>query len=393
MKLIDFKKIRDEYIRQNGVPDEPDFSSGRPDYILLFIILALLSVGVIMVFSASPTLGMRTGNGLYYLIERHILSIIIGFAAMVVGLRVNYLYLKKWAGISIVATILLLMALFVPSLGRSAGGAARWLDISLLSFQPSEIAKIIVVIFLAAVFSSYREDKDDILKTLFLALVPVMAIALLVLKQPDLGTTLVIIDTTFILLFVKGIDGRILWGMAAAGMTGIAVLSLTSAYRFKRLIAFLDPWKQRQGAGFHIIQSLLAIGSGGLFGVGLGASRQKFFYLPQQYTDFIFSILCEELGLIGGLGVVILFALFVIRGIRIARFSNDPFGQFLAAGIVSWIGLQAMINIYVVTGLLPTTGIPLPFISFGGTSIVVTLYATGVLLNISKSSAMPGEKK
>lgn len=392
MKLIDLKKFKETYLDQRADEAPPAFAAGSPDYVLLFIIIALVAAGLIMVFSASPSLGMQTGDSLYYL-KKHIMSLLIGFAAMVLGLRMNYAYLKKWAPLCLLGITLLLSAVFIPGFGRSAGGAVRWLYISVLSFQPSEIAKMIVVIFLASVLSSYDRERESALKILSLALFPVALIAVLVLNQPDLGTTIVIIATTFIMLFVGGINPRYLWGMAIAGAAGVAALSVTSAYRFKRLLAFLDPWEQPRGMGFHIIQSLLAIGSGGLFGTGLGGSRQKFFYLPQHYTDFIFSILSEELGFFGAAGVVILFVLFVIRGIRIARFADNAFGSYLAAGIVSWIGLQAMINLCVVTGMLPTTGIPLPFISFGGTSLVITLYSMGVLLNISKSAAMPGEVK
>jgi cell division protein FtsW len=361
-----------------------DARGGRPDYILLFVLMALLSVGFIMVFSASPTLGLKLGDSFYYL-RRHFLYLLIGFAAMAVGLRVDYHYLKKWSTPAMFGAILLLFALYIPGLGRTIGGAVRWLDLTIISFQPSELAKIVVILFLASLFSSWHGERGTMPKVLLVALAPVLLVAFLVLKQPDLGTTLVIIGTTFFMLFIAGVGHKLLLSIAFGGAGLTALLIFNSAYRLRRISAFFDPWRAPFDVGFHIIQSLLAIGSGGIFGLGLGASKQKFFYLPQHYTDFIFSILSEELGFLGAFGVVFLFVLFVIRGIRIARFAKDDFGVLLAGGIVSWIALQAVINLYVVTGLFPTTGIPLPFISFGGTALVVTLYSAGVLLNISKT--------
>jgi len=356
----------------------------KPDYVLLFILLALLSIGFVMVFSSSPTLALRFGDSYMYL-RRHIFHLAIGFVALIFGLQVDYQNLKKWAVPSLFAVFVMLFLIFIPGIGRSIGGAVRWIDLSFVSFQPSEISKMVVVLFLAFIFSSWHGRRDTLLRILLVALAPIVLIALLILKQPDLGTMLVIIGTTFVMLFIAGIDWRYLAFLGATGAGAIAVLSVTTAYRFRRMVAFFNPWESPQDVGFHIIQSLLAIGSGGLFGLGLGASKQKFFYLPQHYTDFIYSILSEELGFLGAFGVIVLFVLFIIRGIRIARFTRDEFGMLLAGGIVAWIGIQAMINLFVVTGLFPTTGIPLPFISFGGTALVVSLYAVGVLLNISRT--------
>jgi len=295
--------------------------------------------------------------------------------------------------LAIIAVISLLFLIFIPGFGRSAGGAVRWMDVFVIAFQPSEIAKIAVILYLASLFSSWDYDKGGIPRFLALSLLPVALIAYLVLKQPDLGTTLVIAGTTFVMFYMGGLKDRYLFFTAVIGSAVFLMLSFTSAYRFRRLIAFVDPWKVPRDAGFHIIQSLLAVGSGGLFGLGLGGSKQKFFYLPQHYTDFIYSILSEELGFIGAVGVIILFVLFVTRGIRIARFAQDEFGRLLAGGIISWIALQALLNLYVVTGMFPVTGIPLPFISFGGTALVVTMFSVGVLLNISKSMIRPSAKE
>ncbi len=358
--------------------------AGAPDYILLFILFALLSVGFLMVFSTSPTLGMRAGD-IYLYLRRHIFYLVIGLSALVFGLRTDYHQLKKAAPFVLSGVFVLLFLLFLPGIGRTVGGSVRWIDISILAFQPSEIAKFAVVLYLAAVLSSWNGLKSEALKIFLIAIVPVFALSLLILKQPDLGTTIVVLGATFALLFISNFDLSYLAAIGVAGLAGVAALSLTSAYRFKRILAFLNPWSSPLDVGFQIIQSLYAVGSGGIFGLGLGGSRQKFFYLPQNYTDFIFSIISEELGFLGACGVIILLLMFIARGIRIAKLSRDNFGALLAGGIVSWIAIQSVMNIYVVTGVFPTTGIPLPFISFGGTALVVTLYSVGVLLNISKN--------
>jgi len=353
------------------------------DFIFLFVVMALVSVGLVMIFSASPTLGLRLGDSYHYL-KRHVAHLAIGMAALLLGMGLDYHYLKKYATPVLLAVTAMLFMVFIPGLGRSVGGAVRWIDVFGFSFQPSEIAKMAIVIYLASVFSSWKAAGREALKIILVALIPVIFISFLVLKQPDLGTTLVMGGTAFIMLFLAGVPWAYLLTLGGLSGAMLVILSLTSGYRMRRIIAFFDPWGSPHTIGFHIIQSLLAIGSGGLFGLGLRGSRQKFFYLPQHYTDFIFSILSEELGFLGALGVVVLFIIFTIRGIRIARFARDEFGCLLAGGIVSWIALQSIINLYVVTGLFPTTGIPLPFISFGGTSLIVTLFAVGVLLNIGR---------
>ncbi len=369
--------------------------NGRPDYILLFILMALLSVGFIMVFSTTPTLGMKIGDSLYYL-KRHGIHLLLGGIALIAGLKFDYANLKKWSNLGLACIIALLFLIFIPGFGRSVGGAVRWVDVSILSFQPSEVAKIVVVLYLASRLSSLNISSEPVPKLLALAVLPVILIAYLVMKQPDLGTTLVLSGTTFAMLYLAGMENRYLLTAAAAGAAVFMILSISSVYRFKRLLAFVDPWKSPLDIGFHIIQSLLAIGSGGLFGLGLGGSKQKFFYLPQHYTDFIFSILSEELGFIGAVGVIILFVLFITRGIRIARGARDDFGRLLAGGIISWIAVQTLLNLFVVTGMFPVTGIPLPFISFGGTALIVTMYSVGVLLNISKTvyqGGVPGDSE
>jgi cell division protein FtsW len=262
-------------------------------------------------------------------------------------------------------------------------GALRWIDLVFFSFQPSEVIKFTMILFLAHLLAKREEMIKDFFGGLVPPLLLVGIVTAIIVLQPDLGTAIAIAGTAFIMLFAAGANLWHLAGIGAIGIGGVVGLTLSSPYRAQRLVAYLNPWKDPHGIGFHIIQSLLAVGSGGLFGAGLGASRQKFFYLPQQFTDFIYAILCEELGFVGGVGVIVLFIIFAARGYRIALMAEDGFRSLLATGLVSWITLQALINMLVVVGLLPTTGIPLPFISYGGTATVVSLFSVGILLNIS----------
>lgn len=350
----------------------------RPDYIILFIVAALLSIGLLMVFSASPTMAMKLGDSLYYL-KRHIMALILGSFALYAGYRTDYFSLRNIPNYLIVASFILLILVFVPGLGVYIGGAKRWVSFGFFNFQPSEIAKLALILYAAKELSS---------KPISSAAIPILgvsiAFALLIFKQPDLGTSIIIMMIMFTMLYLAGIPSKFMLSASFLALAALAVMSIRSTYRMRRFLAYMNPWKDPLGVGFHIIQSLLAVGSGGLLGLGLGNSKQKFFYLPQNYTDFIFAILCEELGLIGAATVIILFFSFVARGMKIVRSAPDAFSMLIASGIVAWIGSQALLNICVVLGIVPTTGIPLPFISYGGTNLVVTMFSVGMLLNISQ---------
>jgi cell division protein FtsW len=335
-----------------------------------------------MVFSASPTMALKLGDSYYY-IKRHILYLLLGFSALYFGLRLDLKLLKKWAGPTLIFSILLLFLVYIPGVGKKLSGAARWIDFGIFSFQPSELIKFTMVLFLASILSKAGEKIKDFFQGLLLPLILLGLVVALIITQPDLGTAVSIAGTAFIMLIAAGAKFPHLAVLGGAGIAAVIALSVSSPYRLRRMIAFINPWKDPQGVGFHIVQSLLAVGSGGLFGLGLGASRQKFFYLPQQFTDFIFAILCEELGFVGGLGVIILYIVFAARGFRIAFMTSDNFNFLLATGLVSWLTVQALMNLMVVVGLLPTTGIPLPFISYGGTATIVSLFSVGILLNIS----------
>jgi len=308
-----------------------------------------------------------------------LLALFVGCLALYAGFKMDLDNLKTWAPYIIAVSVFLLMAVFIPGFGIGRGGASRWIYLGFFSFQPAELAKVALIIFLAKQLST---------KSLSTAILPALGVifltVLLVVREPDLGTSIIIAMISFALFYLAGTPVKHFIALILTSLFGLIVLSVTSPYRMKRLFAFINPWGDPRGKGFHIIQSLIAVGSGGLFGLGLGGSKQKFFYLPQNYTDFIFAIFCEEMGLIGASGIILLYFLFLGRGMRIVRNAPDNFTFLLAGGIVSWIGIQAILNMSVVLGLLPTTGIPLPLISYGGTSLVAALFSIGLLLNVSQ---------
>ncbi|MCU0641537.1 MAG: putative lipid II flippase FtsW [Candidatus Margulisbacteria bacterium] len=353
------------------------------DYLFLFAVIALCAVGLTMIFSASPTMALKLGDTLYF-VKRHLFYLALGLAALYYGFRLDLDNLRKRAVPLMIIAVALLIAVFIPGVGRKVLGASRWIDLGILSFQPSELIKFALVVFLAKWLADHKEQITGLVRGFLPPLFWLGLVSLLIMKQPDMGTNLTIAGAFFVMLFVAGAEAWHLGGLALLGIMAITGLSIAEPYRLRRLLAYLDPWQDPQGIGFHIIQSLLAVGSGGLFGLGLGASRQKFFYLPQQFTDFIFAILCEELGFIGGTAVVGLFLLFAARGFMIALSTRDEFKRYLTVGLVSWLTIQAMINIMVVLGIIPTTGIPLPFISYGGTATIINLFAVGVVLNVSR---------
>lgn len=358
---------------------------GPPDFILFITVVALLGMGLVMVFSSSAiTTSVQFGDAYYYF-KRQLLWALLGIMAMIVLLKLNYLKIKELAVPLMVIAVVCLILVITP-LGTEAKGATRSLGVGSYRFSPSELAKLAMVLFLARIM----EINVDNIKSFTKGILPFLGILAiicgLIMQQPDLGTSFVIAGTIFLMLLVAGARWSHLTAIAASGIALVAAAIALAPYRLERLVAFLDPWKYAQDEGFQTIQSLYALGSGGLFGMGLGMSRQKFFYLPEQHTDFIFAILGEELGFIGVFVVLALFLLFAWRGFRAAIKAPDTFGSLLAAGITTMIIFQAAINIGVVAGALPVTGITLPFISYGGTSLLFTLAGVGLLLNISRYS-------
>jgi cell division protein FtsW len=280
----------------------------------------------------------------------------------------------------------MLALVLIPGIGREVNGSRRWIGVGPLPFAPAELVKLSVIIFTAYGLSRQKERVKEFSKGILPYMIILVIAGGLIMMQPDLGTAISLAGIVFVMIFAAGARMAYMGGLAMGGVAAIILAIILEPYRMSRFLAFWDPWADPQGSGFHIIQGLYAIGSGGLFGLGLGQSKQKFLYLPENHTDFIFAITAEELGFIGAAMVIILFTLFVWRGLKIAVTSQDPFASLLATGITAWVGVQAVINIGVVTGSLPVTGIPLPFISFGGTSLLFTMAGVGILLNISKFS-------
>jgi cell division protein FtsW len=359
--------------------------SRRDAALLLGSIAFLVATGLIMVLSASSVSAFAEYGDSFRFFQRQAAYALVGVVALVVTSRMRYDAWRRLAAPLFVLTLIALGLVLHPAFGVEAYGSSRWFLIGPVSVQPSEIAKLSVVVITAAVLA-WKWDRLDDPGHLAIPLVPAtLACFGLVLLQPDLGTTVILAGTAFLLVFVAGVRMRYLIVTAFVGSAVGTGMIMSADYRRVRLLAFLHPWEDAGNTGYQLIQSLIALGSGGLTGVGLGASRQKWQYVPNAHTDFIFSILGEELGLVGELTVVVAFGALVFAGIRIAAKAPDVFGRLLAAGIVSWLGLQALINLGAVTGLLPITGVPLPFLSYGGSSLVVSLASIGILINIANT--------
>ncbi|MBI6546729.1 MAG: putative lipid II flippase FtsW [Cyanobacteria bacterium NC_groundwater_1444_Ag_S-0.65um_54_12] len=356
----------------------------RWDSTLLLIVLTLALLGFLMILSASaPAAQLYLSDSLFFF-KKHFLWGLVGIAAMALGANLAIDRLKVLARPILVLSAALLVATYLPDLGVAKLGAARWLHLGPFSFQPSEFAKVALVIYLADILSR-KQHQGWTFQDFRQALLPVGGTLGLVMFQPDLGTTLILAASAATMLLCAGTSPFILFACSTFAGLGAAFHVSHTAYQRDRFLAFLDPWAHAKGIGFQIIQSLLAIGSGGILGTGWGQGKQKLFYLPIQHTDFIFAVLAEELGLIGTIGVVLLFLIFAQRGFAIARHGRGMHAQLMAVGLTSSIVFQAFLNIAVVTAAVPTTGVPLPLLSFGGTSLVMTFFAVGLLLSISRT--------
>ncbi|HEX3033235.1 MAG TPA: putative lipid II flippase FtsW [Bacillota bacterium] len=358
-----------------------------PDFMLFCSVLALLTFGLVMVFSASEVSAYYRYNGdIFYYFKKQLLWAAIGVGVMLLFQNYDFWKLRKYVWPTLVVSFILLILVLIPGVGKVVNGAQRWIDLGFTRFQPSEIIKLSLVLFVAHLAAVQRGAIRNVGRGLLPHLAVLAACCLLILAQPDLGTAMAAAGTVYIMLFAAGARGKHLTNLAILGVSAIGLAIALEPYRMSRFLAFMNPFADPKGAGYHIIQSLYAIGSGGFFGVGLGNGMQKHNYLPEQHTDFIFAVINEELGFVGGSLVILLFVLFVWRGLKVAITSPDPFGSMLAVGITSMVALQAVVNMGVVTGSLPITGITLPFISFGGSSLVFTLAGVGILLNISRHS-------
>lgn len=357
-----------------------------PDTLLLLATFLLLGLGLVMVYSSSSIISLYRYNISYYYLRRQVIFAGLGLVVLFVCMRFNYWNWKRFVKPVFLVNFLLLLLVLIPGVGVSRTDAQRWLDLGFTQFQPSDLTKFALVLF-AANYMVVKKDHMQYFKRGLLPILMVTGLAFgLIMLQPDLGTSLTILMTVFILLYGGGARKLHLAGLSLLSIPVVLVLIVVAPYRLARLLSFLNPWADPGGTGWHIIQSLLAIGSGSLVGVGLGASRQKFLYLPEPWTDFIYAIICEELGFIGGAAVIILFLILIWRGFRVAMTAPDLFGQYLALGITTMLAVQISINLGVVLGTLPITGITLPLISYGGTSLTLTLACIGILLNISRYS-------
>lgn len=357
---------------------------GQVDFVLFSIILLLLAIGVVMVYSASSYIALYVYKDSMLFLKKQALWSIIGIAAMCFFMTIDYHKIKRFTVPLMIICIPLLFAVF---LFPGVNGAKRWIMLGPAQFQPSEIVKYVVVLYMAKSLD-YKGEK---VKSFLYGIVPYLLVsgfyAGMILLEKNLSIASVIMIVTLIILFVAGAKASQLFGIVTPSLFLLGVVFIFSeSYRKARLLNFLDPWKDPVGNGYQLIQSLLALGSGGVLGLGLGQSRQKAHYMPEPHTDFIFSIIGEELGLVGCIIIILLFLLFIWRGIKIATNAKDTYGTLLATGITSIISIQAIINIAVVTGSMPVTGVPLPFITYGGSSLVFNMVAMGILLNISRQT-------
>lgn len=357
-----------------------------PDAVIMISTFLILGIGIIMVYSASAVLAFHDYGDSFYYLKRQLLFAVLGIVAMFIAMNTDYWVWKKLAKTGLITAFILLVIVLIPGIGVVRGGARSWLGVASFGIQPSEFMKLAMILFMAKMLSEHQDRITHFAKGLAPALLLLCTAFGLIMLQPDLGTGAVLIGATLLVLYTAGARISHLMYLALIGLVGLVGLIAAAPYRLQRITAFLDPWQDPLGAGYQAIQSLYAIGPGGLVGLGLGMSRQKYSYLPEPQTDFIFSIIAEELGFIGGATVLMLFLLLIWRGMRTAITAPDSFGSLLALGIVGIIAVQVVINIGVVIGLMPVTGITLPLISAGGSSLTLMLTAVGILLNISRYS-------
>ncbi len=352
---------------------------------LVMVTFILLAIGVVMIYSASSIYAWeRLGSSAYFL-KRHLIYLALGLMATLFSMSIDYRLLKKFAKPLLLFSFFLLVLVLLPGVGREIAGAKRWFRILSFSFQPSELAKLSVLIYMAEYLSRKEDNIRDFYRGFMPAVTVLAAFSLLILLQPDLGTAVSIVVVVLMMLFVCGVRLTHLGLVFLLAIPAFYILILSAPYRRVRIAAFLNPWADPKGSGFQIIQSQVALASGGIFGVGLGKSLQKLFYLPAAHTDFIFSIIAEELGLLGAAGVIVLFIIFILQAARIAKNSIDAFGYYLSVGIAAMIGFEVVVNIGVSLGNLPTKGLPLPFISYGGSSLIFDMLSVGLLLNVSRT--------
>ncbi len=361
--------------------------------ILLSLVAALIGIGLLMIYSSSTVYARDAYGDRYFIIRHQLIWLGTGLVAGIVAARIDYHWWQRHSRLFLLAGILLLAAVFIPGLGRSGGGAQRWLQLGGVSFQPAEVVKYLLIIYLADLLSRRQKEITRLCSGFLPPLGVIALLAGLVVIQPDLGTALSLGVIGLLMIYLGG--GRLahLGLLVLASLPVLVLMVIRVGYRMRRILAFIDPWADPQGTGFQIIQSLIALGSGGPTGLGLGESRQKLFYLPAATTDFIFSILGEELGFIGtGLTVALTVGLLIV-GFRIASRSRDLFGQLLAQGVTAMLVIQALINMGVACGMLPTKGLPFPFVSYGGSNLLASCLAVGILISIASHRETAGRRR
>ncbi|HEV8307005.1 MAG TPA: putative lipid II flippase FtsW [Methylomirabilota bacterium] len=355
-----------------------------PDYFLFLVVLGLLGLGVVMVYSSSAILAMDRFHDPYFFLKKQCFWAVLGLGVLWSVMSVDYRRWRSFVFPLMAVAFALLFLVLIPPFGQEINGTRRWLRWGPFSFQPTELAKLALVLYLADFLARRQVTLERFWRGFFPPLLVTGAMAALIMRQPDLGSSVALVAVILCMLFQAGARLSHMALVGAAAVPVIVVAVTGASYRLRRVFAFLDPWADPRGAGFQIIQSYLALGGGGLTGRGLGESKQKLFYLPEPHTDFIFAIVGEELGFVGAVVTVALFSLLLWRGVRIGLRVADPFGALAALGITAMLTTQALVNLGVVVGLLPTKGLPLPFVSFGGSSLLVAMAGVGVLLNISQ---------
>jgi cell division protein FtsW len=352
------------------------------DRLLIVTSLLLVAAGVVMVYSTSFVVAMQKFGDQYYFVKKQLIFVVMSIVLLLTFSRIHYDIYRRAAYPILILAIIGLLMIFIGGFGHEVGGAKRWVKIMGFGFQPSETAKLAVIIFLAYSLSSRKENiKSFSLGFLPNVLIPGVVIAL-IMSEPDLGTAVTLSIIVLMMNFVAGVRFVYIAGTVLAMVPVIYIVITSFSYMMRRIMIFLDPWKDPTGDGFQTVQSFIAFGSGGVWGVGLGEGKQKLFYLPEAHTDFIFSVIGEELGLIGVAVIILLYVFFLIGGIKVARKAKDLFGSLLALGLTFMVALQAAVNMAVVLGILPPKGLPLPFVSYGGTSLIVCMVSVGIMLNI-----------
>lgn len=356
----------------------------KEDKILLIAVILISLFGTIMIYSSSYVWAEYKFNDPYKYLKSQVIFLIIGYIVMIIVSNFSYHKYKKLANIIFGICFIMLILVLIPGIGTVRNGSRSWFGLGGFGIQPSEFTKLGLIIFTSKYLSNNTRDLKDIKKGVFPILAVVFLTFGLIMLEPDFGTGVVIVMTIIVLLFVSGVKMNFFIKIGILGLIGVIILILIAPYRMERIISFINPWSDPLGSGFQIIQSLYAIGPGGLLGLGFGNSIQKHFYLPEPQTDFIFAIISEEFGFMGILIVAILFVTIIYRGFKIAMNSEELFGKFLAFGITFGLAFQTMLNLMVVVGLIPVTGVTLPFLSYGGSSLIISLISIGILLNINK---------